>query len=318
MKRGKKRPIIKRLLLFFFTLVMLSGVGMIYLDFIYNQMYKNSNVGELVSDDDRYSKIVKNNFDVLNVLVVGLDEPEEKYRGRSDATMILSIDDRHKKIKITSLMRDLWIPIPGYGEGKLNWAYPKGGMPTLYKVIYSHFGIKIDKYAMVDFKKFENVIDQIGGIDLSLTTQEVNFVNKYSDSREKLVGSGLMHLNGNQALQFARDRDDPSGDFKRTERQRIVISAIINQMKNKVVNQKIGMIELMSLANNVMKSVKHDFSAGDVILLTKQIKKFINYQVVMCRIPVNCKIGVKNGHSVMLADLNECKKDLLNFVYENG
>ena len=285
---------------------MLAGAGMIFLQIIYNKNARHENLSPNYFDDS--NNVFKDDM-VLNILLVGLDEIESKQRGRSDSMMVASVDARHGKVKITSLMRDLWIPIPGHGEGKLNAAYAHGGINLLVEVVRSVFGLKIDRYVIVDFKKFEDVINNLGGIELELSAKEVNFVNTYTSSK-RLTGSGKMHLDGNQALQFSRDRNDPTADFKRTERQRSVIEAIINKLKS------LNFAELMSFAGSIIGSVKTNFTVAEIFSLAKNYKKFIGYPLIMNRIPSNAECKMINTQSALVANLNVCKEELLNFIYE--
>lgn len=303
-KTKRKKSIIKIILLIFFVLLMLLGMGIIALQVLYNRTNYDSD------DFGSYPSILKDNR-YFNVLLVGLDEIQEKQRGRSDSMMIISLDSHHKKIKITSLMRDLWVPIPGHGFSKLNSAYSYGGVNCLSGVIRSIFGVTIDRYVIVDFNKFEQVIDKIGGLDLNLTSSEVKYIN--SISRDKnLTGSGLMHLNGNQTLSYSRDRDDPSADFKRTERQRYVIESIINKMKS------LNIVDLISISQDIMKQVKTNFTISEIMSLVKNSRQFTRYPVIMNRIPhdFECKNINKQSVLVALPNLDACKDSILSFIYE--
>lgn len=304
--------LVRILLIIFFCLIMLAGIGMIALQIIYNKNTNHEVPGDNYLDNNNSNSFLKDNM-ILNILLVGLDEieseSESKQRGRSDSMMIISVDARHQKIKVISIMRDLWVPIPNHGNSKLNAAYAHGGINLLTEVIKSIFGLKIDRYIIADFKKFEDVINKLGGIELDLSKEEVNYINIYSSSKH-LRGHGKMHLDGNQALQFARDRNDPTADFKRTERQRTVISAIINKLKS------LNFGELISFASNALNSVKTNFTMPEILSLVHKYKIFIKYPVDPKRIPVNAECKMINRQSVLVADLNQCKKELLDFIYE--
>ncbi len=308
--RDKKSGYLKHLFLFFFTLLCLSGIGMVYLDWIYSKI---NDKDVIIIDGCKDSNETSMNNEVLNILMLGVDELDGKCRGRTDAIMAVSVNTKTETIKLISLMRDLWVPIPGHGEGKLNWAYPKGGINLLSNVIFNQFGLRFDRYVIMDFGRFKYVIDQLGGVDLSLTKDEVNFINRAVTNKTKLRGSGLMHLDGDQALQFARDRDDPTADFKRTERQRELVGAIIKQVASKIVNEN-GVLSLISAVNNVMKSLKTNFSLSEAISLARISKKFINYRILTYRIPENYQSGMRNGHSVLISNLDECKKLLKKYI----
>ena len=305
LRRKRKISSVKILLVVFFVLLILAGIGMIFLHFLYSKKFKDE---EKIGESD--SLIATDDDMVLNVLLVGLDEIQEKQRGRSDSMMVVSLDARHKKVKLTSLMRDLWVPIPKHGYSKLNSAYAYGGIKLLVEVINSVLGLKIDRYIVVDFKKFEEVIDKFGGIDMDLTPEEVRFINSHS-SKGYLTGSGKKHLNGDQALQYARDRDDPSADFKRTQRQRILISAIMEKFKSS------NLVDLMSFAQNAIESVKTNFSPAEVLSLVRKSEKFMSYNTNNeLSIPVNSKCETRNGQSVLTSDLKECRDAIGKFIYE--
>ena len=103
---------------------------------------------------------VKFDNDVVNILLVGSDRrSDETEAGRSDSSMIATINMKTKELKLTSLMRDMYVDIPGHGRNKLNSAYSFGGVDLLYKTIAQNFDIKIDKYCVVDFSTFEKVIN---------------------------------------------------------------------------------------------------------------------------------------------------------------
>ena len=124
-----------------------------------------------------------------------------------------------------------------------------------------------------------------------------------------------MHLDGKQALHFARDRDDPTADFKRTERQRVLVSAMINQIAHNLVDNNGGILNLISIAKNIVGSLKTSFSLSDAILLAKLSKKITKYNILMYRIPESYQSSMKNGHSVLTSDLRECKKLLRKYIY---
>lgn len=168
---------------------------------------------------------------ILNIMLFGEDSRKAgEEHGRSDTMIMLSIDNRHKKLKLTSFMRDTYVTIPGnnsvgepYGENKLNAAYTLGGPQLTIKTIESNFGINIDRYAVVDFKSFRNIIDILGGVDIELTSEEIDYINWQSyinnqvDTRNELADEpGVVHLNGRQALWYARNRGDEEAGFRAT------------------------------------------------------------------------------------------------------
>ena len=197
------------------------------------------------------------NKNVINILLVGSDHGAIKGdHGRSDSIMIATVNFKTKELKLTSLMRDMYVEIPGHGHNKLNAAYAFGGVELLYQTIAKNFGIKIDNYCVVDFSTFEKVINKVGGVEISLEEKEAKYLNTtnyISKKKYRNVKVGKQTLNGNQALGYARVRYVVSkkygdGDFGRTGRQRAVLQAALN----KVLQQsptKIADIALDSLAD---------------------------------------------------------------------
>ena len=143
------------------------------------------------------------NKNVINILLVGSDHGAIKGdHGRSDSIMIATVNFKTKELKLTSLMRDMYVEIPGHGHNKLNAAYAFGGVELLYQTIAKNFGIKIDKYCVVDFSTFEKVINKVGGVEISLEEKEAKYLNTtnyISKKKYRNVKVGKQTLNGNQA-----------------------------------------------------------------------------------------------------------------------
>ncbi len=166
--------------------------------------------------------------DVTNVLIIGADRNSDGSEGRSDTMMVASINSKTHELKLVSFLRDLYVSVPGYGYDRLNAAYSYGGPAMLMQTIENNFRINIDKFIETNFDGFENIIDAIGGIDVEMTYAEAAFLNEW-----KGVGAveGTNHLNGENALYFARMRKLDS-DFGRTTRQRQVISSMFTSLKS--------------------------------------------------------------------------------------
>lgn len=167
--------------------------------------------------------------DLTNILIIGADRNQDGTDGRSDSMMLASINSKTKKLKLVSFLRDLYVDLGGtdYGYDRLNAAYSYGGAAMLMQTIENNFRIKVDKYIETNFAGFEDIIDAIGGIDITMTAYEANFLNEW-----KQVGAveGENHLNGENALYFARMRKLDS-DFGRTTRQRQVMNAVFSKLK---------------------------------------------------------------------------------------
>lgn len=133
---------------------------------------KNSNTG--ISE---YTGTLLNDDEVLNILLMGADTRANQENGNSDTMILMSIDTRNKKLKLTSFMRDTYVAIPGYEDNKLNAAFSIGGVGLTVRTIQANFGIEIDRYAVVDFSSFKNIIEVLGGIDVNMTSDEIDYIN---------------------------------------------------------------------------------------------------------------------------------------------
>ena len=163
---------------------------------------------------------------VMNVLVIGADRDQDGSEGRSDTMMLISMGPGG--MKMVSFLRDLYVDIPGYGKDRLNAAYSYGGPGMLMQTIENNFRVEVDKYLETNFAGFEEIIDALGGIEVTMTPAEAEFINDW-----KQVGAveGKNMLNGKNALYFARMRKLDS-DFGRTTRQRQVVSAMFSKLRS--------------------------------------------------------------------------------------
>lgn len=186
--------------------------------------------------------------EVVNILVCG-EEAIGGGRGRTDSIMIATINRKDEKLHLTSIMRDTYVQIPGFSDNKINAAYHNGGMKTLMKTIKQNFGITVDGYALVNFDSFQDVIDALGGVEIELAEDEVRYLNStnyISDYSNHNLQVGVNHMNGNQALGYARIRyvqkDGQYGDFARTLRHRTVMTAIYDKLMDKSTLELVAMI----------------------------------------------------------------------------
>ncbi|MDR1240402.1 MAG: LCP family protein [Oscillospiraceae bacterium] len=305
----------------FFISLGISGIAMIYFYCILREI--------TVCDKEQESSFkleLEEDKMIINVLVLGVDTLDTQFRGRSDSIMVLSLDTRHKKIKATSLMRDVFVKIPkknirksnlqkmeNFAWDRLNAAYPIGGSSLAIETIERNFGIKIDRFISIDFIGFEKIIDAAGGISLNLTSSEVAFINKNSKN-SSLKGSGVMKLNGNQALQYARDRDSIGSDYDRTKRQREVVASVFKSFKSA------NFAEITNVLLNMAKFVKTNFKTYEIIKLSKNSSKYFSFEIENFRIPTddNVKSATIDGKDVLLInDFKKCRKDISNFVFED-
>ena len=215
---------------------------------------------------------------IYNILIIGGDIAGKKdARGNSDTLIIVSIDKNTKKIKLSSIMRDTYVPIPGYRDNKINSAYATGGVPLIKQVIEENFKVTIDSSVVVNYSTFVKVMDKLGGVkDVILNSKEARFINRECNKHgiSSNLTEGTHDLNANQALHFARIRkinSDVYGndDFGRTARQRFVINQLFQQYKN------LNYAQLAGVLTSVMGELEIDeVLKKDIFLLAQVALKF--------------------------------------------
>lgn len=273
-------------------------------------------------DVDQEPDITKKS-NVSNILLLGL----ETFDGaeNTDTMIVASVDSENNSIKLTSLMRDLYVVIPGHSNGKLNSAYAKGGISALYATIEKNFGITMDGYVLVDFKDFEQVIDYIGGIDLTLTQKEANYLrstNYISNPAYRNVVAGTQHMNGNQVLGYCRIRKVPTqtehDDFGRTQRQRIVLEKIFEKMKSK------NIIQLGIIMNNILSNIdiKTDITKSEYNEYLQQAANLKKSKIKTLRIPLDNSYTNESYPGKYVKDVlvpkswEDTRKQIHDFIYE--
>ncbi len=257
---------------------------------------------------------------IHNILLLGEENIEGgEGRGRSDLIMIATINEEDKSIKLTSIMRDILVAIPGYSDNRLNAAYAMGGVSLVYQTLANNLGLDIDNYARVNFESFESIIDAIGGVDIKLTKEEADYLNNtnYISKEEfRNVKAGKNHLNGNQALGYCRIRkvgtsEREYSDFGRTSRHRKLLESIITSIKDMNLKQ------LKKFCDKCLPYVTTDI---DEETLEKYIKAVfdigLDKKVKDYRIPIDGTYSDANlrGMLVTKVDLRKNALELQAFI----
>ena len=206
---------------------------------------------------------------IYNVMIVGVDSREDDYSGRSDAMILISVDRKTNKTVMTSFLRDIYVSIPENGHNRLNAAYAFGGSKLLKDTIYENFGIPIDNTITINFFVIKDFVNAIGGLDVELSAEEIVHMNSYVTTQSEDFGEGatndrlpeedgVYHLNGNQALAYARVRYVGT-DFGRTARQRSILAMSMDKVKDMSIS------ELNDLAETVLPKLRTDMSETDCL-----------------------------------------------------
>lgn len=261
---------------------------------------------------------------VLNVMLFGADKNDGTSQ-RSDTMIMLSVDNRHKKLKITSFMRDLWVYIPDYGYSKLNHSYAYGGPKLAIDTIEQNFGVNIDRYAIVDFSSFRSIIDILGGIDIELSAEEIDYINWQSwknnqvNTRNEITASpGMVHLNGRQALWYARNRGDEEegfagSDFDRTQRQRKLLRKLASDMKSA------SLTDIIAIVDQIGPLITTNLKKSEITTLVANSLTYLSYSMVEYRLPTdgNYDAGWHYGMSTLdVVDWEAERRGFAIFIYE--
>ena len=223
--------------------------------------------------------IVVETDNVVNILLIGVDRRKNE-AARSDSMILCTFNKTQGTITLTSFMRDMYLKIPGYKSNRINVSYALGGMSLLNKTIGHNFGVEADGAVEIDFSHFEELIDLLGGIELELTSQEANYINRESGSKLK---AGVQTLTGEEALWYSRCRKvGGDGDFGRTNRQRVVLSKLLNEYKNKSLTELIGMMD------EILPMVTTNMTKDEILGYVKDLFPMLaTAKIVTNRIPVD-------------------------------
>lgn len=251
--------------------------------------------------------------DRINILLLGLDmrDDERDQPTRSDTMIILTIDPAHKRAGMLSIPRDLWVPIPGHGQNKINTGHffgeadqPGGGPALAMKTVEYNFGVKINYYARVDFRGFADLLDAIGGvtIDVERPIKDDEYPTEDYGIRRLYISTGIQHMSGPEALRFARSRH-ADNDFARGHRQQSVILAA----RQKVLQPSI-LPKIPAMVGILFNTVKTDVPVTDMLSLFKMGQGIQAKDIVSRAIDPSMTIDVNGDGTVLVPDRKKIRK----------
>lgn len=258
------------------TFLAVAVIGMVILA---SKMNKLKSV-KLNTDKLNISDEVQHEEGYTNVALFGLDSRENDLGkgNRSDTIMIASLNNDTKEVKLVSIYRDTLLELDDGSYNKANAAYAFGGPEGAVSLINRNLDMNIEKYVTVNFNALVDVIDAVGGLDLELTHDEVVHMNNYCVETSKVTGKsyekiepeveGTYHLNGVQAVSYSRIRYTAGGDFKRAERQRLVLQKIAD----KVQNMSVGTVN--KIIDSVFPQISTNFTLAEMIGYAKNLTKY--------------------------------------------
>jgi len=300
-----------------------------------------TNPGIIVTPDkepEPLKGVTVKDSDIYNVLIIGLDTRDDSFNGRSDTIMVVSINKATKRIVLTSFPRDLKVYDPSYGWTKINAIYPRAGnvgtsVGRLATAIQHNFGITIHDYAVVNFIIFEKVLDVFEGVDVPLYYAEYRTMYSYFDDAMKaeldaaFAGneansnfSVYVHLNGKQALRYARirkvynpvtEKNERSNDFYRNERQRQVVWGLIRNMR------RLDLDKIKQIVNEILPMLATSVTYNDFLFKVMSYLDYSSYSVSSFAIPVEGTWRYEDGSVsyVIITDFEKNKSRWRAYVY---
>ena len=217
-----------------------------------------------------------------NIALFAVDSRDDNLEkgNRSDGIIIASINNNTKEIKLISVYRDTYVQIEGHGLDKITHAYSYGSAPLAVKTLNTNLDLNITEFATVNFDAVAEAVDALGGVTINIESQsELNYLNSYIDetarvtgkSNAKVTSTGKQNLNGVQAVAYARIRYTSGGDYKRTERMRTVLEAMLTKLKTKNIS------EINNFVDTILPEVYTNITAGDIFGL---VPSLMDYKVV--------------------------------------
>jgi len=275
--------VIAILLLIILILLAIAGIG--GYAYIKNKLGKlqyeeiSKDAKELgISEENQEKKSPMKKY--RNIALLGVDSQTDDYDTgyRTDCIMVASINEETKEVQLFSIYRDTYVQMEEDGKiklDKINHAYYGGAQNTL-KTINTNLDLNIKEYVLADFSAVKDLVDEVGGVEINITSEELKYINSYIENVNKVTHSksknitkaGTQTLDGVQAVAYCRIRYTTGWDYKRTERMRTVLEKVVQKAK------KMSIGELNSLADTMLPKIKTNIKANEILSLIPTAMKF--------------------------------------------
>jgi polyisoprenyl-teichoic acid--peptidoglycan teichoic acid transferase len=286
-----------------------------------------TSIPEIGSDDvnningkgDKTDSQLYSNPKIINILLMGLDtrDPAQFSGSRTDSLIIVSLDTANKEIKLTSIMRDTLVKIEGHDLNRINTVFPFSGPDKLVKTVQNYFGVKINYYSVVNFWAVANIIDSVGGVDITVNSNELSNLNRNLDEINKyskdaaaahVAKAGKQLLNGKQAVAYMRIRHVGEGDFERTERQRKVLESI--------TGKNMSITDILKVVNDLPNNIRTDANQMNMVSLANTAFGLKGAPIKQLRIPIDgsYKMSRYKGMSILVVNFDKNADALKQFL----
>lgn len=259
-------------------IILVGIIGFTYF-FVTSKLNKIQKVDIDVSQLDISEEVEQNLSGYRNIALFAIDSRSNEDYGegnRSDGIIIASINNDTKEVKLASVYRDTYVQIEGHGLDKITHAYSYGEAPLAISTLNTNLDLNIKEFVTVNFDAVAEAINELGGVTITVDSQEVNYINQYIKETSKVTGistnqlsaPGTLTLDGVQAVAYARIRYTEGGDYKRAERMRTVVEATFNKLKTK------SLTEINSFVDNILPKIYTNISTNDMIAMIPDLTKY--------------------------------------------
>ncbi len=315
--KGKKKGLKIFGIIILVLIIILAGIGVGGYSYVVNKLNKmqqvDINIDELNVNEELSG--------YRNIAIFGVDSRDSNLGkgNRSDCIIIASINEKTKDVRLLSVYRDTYVQIEGHGLDKITHAYSYGEAPLAIKTLNTNLDLNITEFVTVNFDLVAEAVDALGGIEITIEKSELQYINEYISATSQSTGmqsskvtkAGKQTLDGVQAVAYSRIRYTSGGDYKRTERMRDVLEAMLKKLKTKSIG------EINSLMDTFLPKVYTNITASKLIamvpdLLKYNIKESIGWPyktqgITLDRwygVPVTLETNVKQLHTQVFEEEN--------------
>ena len=338
-KKRKKGKVIKIVLIV--VLVIIIALGIVIGTFVNGKLskinFQKLDENNLEINDNMYEEtegLSQKEYDqVINIMLLGSDSKDmnDTYGGNSDAMIIISINPKYKSIKLISIPRDTAADIDGLDHRfKINYAFATGKEQLALKTLNKTFDLNLTEYITINISSMYNIINELGGVEVNVTKDEMKWVNEYADMfygfsskpTQKLTKYGKVTLTGEQAASYVKERmsgtnyaSNEHGDYGRTRRQRDVFISMLNKIASKEPT------EISRILDLILSQVTTNI---DVSKYTTMLPSFVanrneylnNITSVMLPALDYSKEIYENNAYLYVTDTEKAKKDFIKYMYQ--
>lgn len=272
-KKKTLRKVLVVIVVILAIIAILFGTGAWY---IIDKLSKVNYI-DISEEDIEINEGVEIGEEYRNIAIFGVDSRKNTYTNtRSDCIIIVSLNQKTKEINLVSVYRDTYVDITGHGLDKITHAYAYGGAELALSTLNKNLDLNITQFITVNFYSVIDIINAIGGVQIDIDSDELQYLNSYiqsinSDlgkSSSTISGTGIHTLDGVQALAYSRIRYTSGGDYKRTERMRTVLEAVFEKAK------KLSITKINSLIDDLLPEVYTNIDSMQILSLAPQILQY--------------------------------------------